>query len=408
MLRVLHVMNDFPFPPNHGGRLDVWGRLRALEELGCRVDALVTVKTLPDAAALREVSRRVRKLQLVRRAPNVTGILSRRPLQIETRRALSQLRFSDSYDVVLLEQEYTIPVLEAPSLEYGKACLRVHNCESAYYAELARTERNWWKKAYYRVESERFREASKAAFRKVDELWFISWNDYLHWVANHRGETRRAEWLPAAVAGPWRPWSPAERRVLIAGNLFQPTNLEGVEWYLNDVHPRLSARGGYELWIAGSTRGSTSRTLLARLYRAPRVRLFLNPPRLASIYEQCAVFVNPMQHGVSVKLKTLDAIAHGLPVVSTPAGIEGTGLQPGEHVLLVRDGAEMASVLQSLLESPARRQALAVAAQGFLKDRYDHTRNLSRLMGLQCKTACSAHGAVFETSERRCECKEIS
>jgi len=401
MLRVLHVMNDFPFPPNHGGRLDVWGRLQALGELGCEVDALVTVKALPDAAAVGEVSRRVRSLQIIRRAPNVTGVFSRRPIQIETRRALSQLRFSESYDVVLLEQEYTAPVLEAPSLKYGKACLRVHNGESAYYAELARTERNWWKKAYYYIESSRFREASEQVFRQVDELWFISWDDYNRWVQNWPGEMSRAEWLPAAIPGPWRPWSPAEKRVLIAGNLFQPTNLEGLEWYLNDVHPRLSIRGGYELWVAGSTRGKTARTLLARLSRTPRVRTFLNPPCLASIYEQCGVFVNPMQRGVSVKLKTLDAIAHGLPVVSTPAGTEGTGLQPGEHVLWARDGAEMADLLRSLLESPARRQALAVAAQAFLRDRYDQKRNLSRLMGLARHTASAAPDADYSAPATR-------
>lgn len=400
-LRILHVWNDFPVPPHHGGRIDLWGRVRALHELGHEVDAVATVKTLPEPCHYLAAAKEVRSITLVRRYPNPVGILSREPLQLRTRRKLAGLKLTRSYDVVLLEQEYVAPALDAPCLDCGRVILRVHNDEPAYYLDLAESEECWWRRLYYLEEARRFRRTSPAVFDKAHELWFISYDHWQRWRASHPHANQRTAWLPAALPGPFRPaHSGAGERVLITGNLFQPTNLEGLEWFLNEVHPWLTRRPHYELCVAGSTRCARAQAVIRRLQTAPRVELHLNEPDLEPLYRSAAVFVNPMQRGVSVKLKTLDAICHGLPVVSTPAGLDGAGLQSGEHVLLATSGVAMAEAIARLLEGPDERRALVESAQEFLAKRYNQRANLERLLDAP-EAPHECEPAILHPNERR-------
>ena len=374
-LRILHVLNDFPWPPTHGGRLDVWSRTVALGELGHDVDALVAVRRQPSPDEINTLRRHVRSVMVVERTSNLFGVLASEPVQVRTRKRLSGVRFSRPYDLVLLEQEYVAPVLDSPSLERGRTCLRVHNDESAYYSELARTEPSMWKRAYYRAESARFATYSKQLFDRVDDLWFISSD---HCRAQRR--YARAAWLPAALPEVRQRSAGAAPTVLIAGNLFQPTNLEAIEWYLDHVHPALLQQSKYELLVAGSTRGNDARRILRRLSSEPRVRVLTNVPDMASVYRDCSVFVNPMQHGVSVKMKTLDAICNGVPVVTTKVGAEGTGLRAGTDVVICSTAAEMSEAIAALLDSPCRRGDLVRSAQQFLADHYDNRARLQRLL----------------------------
>ena len=373
--RILHVLNDFPWPPTHGGRLDVWSRTVALAELGHDVDAVVAVRKQPSPDQMATLRQHVRSVTVVERSSNLFGVFASEPVQVRTRKRLSGVRFQRSYDMVLLEQEYVCPVLDSPSLDCGRVCLRVHNDESAYYTELARTERSPWKRAYYKAESARFASYSKHLFDRVDDLWFISSD---HYDVNRK--YARAAWLPAALPKSRSRSAATAPRVLIAGNLFQPTNLEAVEWYLDNVHPALLQQSTYELWVAGSTRGNDARRILRRLASEPRVRVLTNVPDMASVYRECSVFVNPMQHGVSVKMKTLDAICNGLPVITTKVGAEGTGLRAGIDVIVCSTALEMSAAIAALLGSARMRGALAQSASQFLAEHYDSKAQLQRLL----------------------------
>ena len=77
-LRILHVLNDFPWPPTHGGRLDVWSRAVALGELGHDVDAVVAVRQLPSPDQMNKLRQHVRSVTVVERTSNLFGVLCSR------------------------------------------------------------------------------------------------------------------------------------------------------------------------------------------------------------------------------------------------------------------------------------------------------------------------------------------
>ncbi len=69
-MNVLHVMSEFPCPPDNGVRADIWVRLRAMARLGYSIDTVVMrQKLLPDAHHVAELRSLVRELRFVERQP---------------------------------------------------------------------------------------------------------------------------------------------------------------------------------------------------------------------------------------------------------------------------------------------------------------------------------------------------
>ena len=114
-LKILQVCPDCPYPPDNGGRLDIWKRTLSLRNLGYAVDLLATVRGAPapnDAAAMRN---HINQMWFVDRLANWRGILSPEPIQIATRSQLASVRLESDYDVVLLEGEACNSILSNPS-----------------------------------------------------------------------------------------------------------------------------------------------------------------------------------------------------------------------------------------------------------------------------------------------------
>lgn len=379
-MKILHVLPEWPYPPHHGGRIDVYGRLTALSKLGHVIDLVVTARSEPRQADLGPIPRLARSVTIVPRLPNWRSLHILSPLQMSSRRLLREFKPAEQYDLALLEQEYVCEVLPSVKPHAKRVAIRIHNDEPAYYAGLAAAERSPVNKLYYLAESRLFRWTCPKLFSQADELWFISQDECREYEASRPASGARGHWLPAALNPECKPLTASSARVLFAGNLFQPSNLEALRWYLDEVHPRLAGEPGYEFWVAGAKRPDAGDAVITQLRRTVATRLHLNPPVLDDIYSDCAVFVNPMRQGGGVKIKTLDAIRHGLPVVSTQAGIAGSGLVPGRDVLVADDGETMAEEIRALLHSEARREGLHRSAAKFVRARYDHAPNLERLL----------------------------
>lgn len=90
--------------------------------------------------------------------------------------------------------------------------------------------------------------------------------------------------------------------------------------------------------------------------------------RIADFYESTRIVVNPVRTGTGLKIKTVEALAHGRPVVAHPIGLEGVQW-PGEQAWWsVADGQAMAEACITLLTNPERCDAMARAAKIFASE----------------------------------------
>jgi len=390
--RVLVVAFDFPYPPHHGAAVDMWNRIVSLKRLGFSLDLVATVRREPKQEHIDAVQAVVERVWIVRRNRRVSSVLSLVPFQVRSRMALQTVPLSGAYEAVVLESEYVSPILENERLAAKLRILRLATDEPRYYRELRGSARRWMERCFYLVEALKFDRFSPRMKSQCDLLWFISDLERTHHLEACPGDSLKAVFLPPDPGvRSMRAYSGGGNHVLFVGSLTIPLNLEGLEWYVRHVHPSLSGVRGYSLTVAGRTDRATLPRLHAAMGGYSNIRLCPDPEELNDLYSGSAVFVNPVLRGAGVKLKTVDALRAGVPVVSTSIGMEGTGLVNGEHLLVADSAEEFVRRVEELLRDRMLAGRLVRSAQTFLAETYDNERNMrNSLSSLLTVPACAA------------------
>jgi polysaccharide biosynthesis protein PslH len=379
MGRILIVANDFPYPPHHGAAVDIWGRILSIKRLGFTLDLIATVKSRPIQADIDAVQAVVSHLWILDRDVRLSASLFLTPFQVRSRRALKEVALTEKYDAVLLESEHVGPILENVSLQAKARILRSQNDEARYFRELSKSSRNWKERLFYKLEAVRFDKYSPALRAKCDLLWFISdWERTLHLQTRPR-DVSKAVFLPPDPGTSKIGFYPAlGKEVLFVGTLSVSLNVNALQWYVDQVHPRLSKLEGYSLTIAGRTGGAPIPALIKMVERYPNISFCPDPQDLSDLYRRAAVFVNPVLRGAGLKVKTINALQAGVAVVTTSIGMEGTGLVDGTHLLVADSADEFAGRVEKLLSDRSLAARLVRSAQSFLAEKYNQERNIEQ------------------------------
>jgi glycosyltransferase involved in cell wall biosynthesis len=381
-LKLLYVCTDFPYPPISGGRVDMWNRIQALHSLGITFDVIATVREEPLAADRSKVETLVRRLIFSKRKRTLYGFLSFQPGQTAIRSGLRHIPLSEEYDVVLMQTEFASEILFNKILRYRTSIIRVDNDECAFYKQMAKAERSPLLKLYFYQEALRIKLSSSRILRSVSALWFISFDELSRYCQQQPTNTRQLKsFVPSALDFTLLHQPPLTgNSVLFVGNLWAPLNREALEWYIAYVHPRLSHVSGYEFVIIGSTRGLGCDWIVTLTTPHSNIKLHFDAEDLSPFFQSSAVFVNPMQQGSGVKLKTIEALLRGLPVVSTTSGAEGSGLILDVHYKHADDPKAFAQSVQQLLSDKQMAHALVQRAQAFVAEHYNQAAVLEKLL----------------------------
>ena len=160
--------------------------------------------------------------------------------------------------------------------------------------------------------------------------------------------------VPMPAAPQPQPWSAAlPGRCLFVGG-YSGHNIEAVKWLVSEIWPRvLAAHPAAELAIAG-----TVGKCLAQIPAGVRV---LGPvDELKTEYAKAAICLVPLPLGTGLKIKLVEAMSYGRPVVTTPAGAEGfPDLESGRIAEVADTATHFADALVRLLASPGEQAAIA-------------------------------------------------
>jgi GT2 family glycosyltransferase len=165
--------------------------------------------------------------------------------------------------------------------------------------------------------------------------------------------------------------SRSEADLLFVGGFRHPPNEAAVLWFAREVLPLVRARvPAARLLLAG---GHPTAGVKALPKDSVRILGRLSDEELAAAYRSARIALVPMVWGAGVKGKLIEALAWGLPVVSTPVGAEGVG-GIEEAVAIGASPAEFAAEVVELLQDEAlwrRRRAagLKLVAQSFSAQR---------------------------------------
>jgi glycosyltransferase involved in cell wall biosynthesis len=270
---------------------------------------------------------------------------------MKSRDALRKINLSTKqFDVLWLESEYVLPIVNHPDIRFNKSFLRIHNLESKYFVSLATSSIPHPSSLFYFLEAVKFRRFDNRFPVSIDKRLFISSSE----MKAAAGMDNKF-YLPP-VYPDFNVHTDLQKRdgkrVLFVGSLFMPNNRKSIDFYIQQVHPLLLTQPDYEFVVIGSTRmdAALQQKLKTTYAGAANVRFLFDASEetILKYYSSSRVFVNPVFETAGIKMKVLDAIRHGIPVVSTKAGIEGTGLDAGQDVLVADSAKEMANQLKAI------------------------------------------------------------
>lgn len=147
--------------------------------------------------------------------------------------------------------------------------------------------------------------------------------------------------------------------LIMVGLMGWPPNAHGAQFLVRRVMPRIWAeRPSARLWLVGRDPGPEVSALASE-----RVVVTGTVPDVRPYRQRAAVELVPLFAGGGTRLKILQAMASGAPVVSTTVGAAGLALVAGKEVLIANEPDDFAKAALGLISNPQRSAALALAAR---------------------------------------------
>lgn len=177
----------------------------------------------------------------------------------------------------------------------------------------------------------------------------------------------------AVRPGPFRDGEPPS--VLFTGDMSFAPNVDAALLLASRIFPEVQrVDPDAALHIVGR---NPDRRLLA--LRGPGITVTGEVADMTPYLHAATVYVAPQFTGAGTRTKVLEAMAAGLPIVTTSVGIEGIAAGHDREVLIVDDPAATVAGILRLLADPTERRRLGAAARRLAEDRYDWSRCLAPL-----------------------------
>lgn len=381
-MKILLLTQVLPYPPDSGPKVKTWHVLRYLAERhAVTVASFVRGDQSADARALGRHCREVHTVELRRGWANEAAALARsvrtglpwlmlRDAQAPMRELVERLAIDTQFDVVHADQlnmcQYALGVAGTRRL------FDAHNALWLLHARLAPLLPHGPLRWLLARESRLLRDYEGRMCARFDAVTAVTAEDRraLEEVSDGRADVRV---VPIAVdtrALAVLPRGVPNGRVTFVGTMDWPPNADGVAWFARRAWPQVRARRPDATFEVLGARPPHGVRALDRAGSGIHVAGYVDD--LGARLAGTGVFVAPLRAGGGMRVKILDALARGLPVVSTRVGCEGLAVTHERDILVADTAAELAAAVLRVLDDPALAERLAVNGRALAERVYDY------------------------------------
>ncbi len=270
------------------------------------------------------------------------------------------------------------PVISAKYLEWVKEFTRgkiIYYGHDLHYLRAYRRYQVEHKKGLLK-EADRFRALEKKLFESCDVIYYPSQSE-IEIIQSEFNMTRPARAIVPYIYDefPQRQADWGQKKgIMFLGGFHHPPNVDAVSWFLDDIWPVVKAQlTGIEFTVVGSDPPDTIR---ARHSDQVRIKGLVSDEELEALYEESRIVVAPLRYGAGLKGKIVEAMYHGLPVVTTSIGAEG--LEGAGHILQIADDpAAFAQKIIDLYTDESKLKRIAEASLAYVKDNFSKEKAFS-------------------------------
>lgn len=374
-MKILFLSRWFPYPMNNGSKIRIYNLLRGLSQ-----HHEVTLLSFadqpgvsPEAPEVRAVCSRVDVVPWREFDPTTArarlGFLSLKPRSVvdtfspEMAGAITQALTEEKFDLIIASQlqmaAYYPYFQDVPAvfeeLEIGLFHDQAFSADGRIRLRQALT---WFKlRTYLSRLLDSFQAVTVVSAQERDLL-----------ARNFPRYRRPVQVIPNCLNMDEYKNVTAEKKaniLIFAGPFKYRANYEAMKWFVGEVFPLILEQvPDAHLIITGDHADLP-------LPSMRNVTLVGYVDDIKSLTASCTVSIAPLLSGGGTRLKILEAMALGTPVVATSKGAEGLDARVGEHLFVADEAGDFAESTVRLLKEAGLRQKLAENAQTLVRNRYD-------------------------------------
>lgn len=391
-MRILQICNKAPYPANDGSSIAICSLAEGLADSGAELH-LLAINTKkhykPDDKADLSFRQKTHYRSVFRNtdtgaAGALSNLFSSQSYFVsrfyfkEFEQALTEVLTAQHFDIVQIEGVFMasyIPLIRR--LSKARIALRSHNIEHQIWERHIPHEKSGLKKWYLRLQNRRLKRFELEAFKAVDAIVTITDID--------RQNTEKLvprKPLFTCLTGVDMSRYPASGAATCPGTAFHFAsmdwlpNIEAVDWLMSEVWPLVQKKDhGVKLVLAG--RGMPGR--FSKL-RSAQVEVQEHVADSKQFYKDHDIMLVPLWSGSGLRIKLVEGLAYGKPIITTSIGAEGIPYEHGKHLLIADTPQEFTDAMVSLSLDPARKQALQKEARLLAEAVFDYKVQAGRLM----------------------------
>lgn len=396
-MKILMFTPYVPYPPNSGGQTRTFNLIKKLS-LKHEITSFCFLRSDQKPPDLTELKKYCKKIQIVYRNKAwkslnkifLTGIspypyLANMYNYLFVKNEIKKELASQPYDLIHVETYYIMPNIPETTVP---VLLAEQTIEYLVYQHFMETTKLWPIKPLLKIDVMKHKYWEKYYWKKAKKVVAMSDADkkvMLDLVPSLDVDTVAngidKEWFSQKIAAPAK----NETTFLFVGQFNWLQNLEAADILAKKIWPLINAKlPKAKLWIVG--RNPTKKILDLQTIN---IKVSGDVEDIRVAYQKSNVLIAPLYGGGGTRYKTLEAMASGLPVVSTEIGVEGLGVKNAVHALVSNEQSELASLAVKLATHTEMAKTIADNAKKLVSENFDWSKISAKLDKIYEETAKS-------------------
>lgn len=287
--------------------------------------------------------------------PVTTGYFHTDKLKKEVNQVLTHRK----YDLVVFDGLHPFTAFkDIPAFKNTQVVYRAHNVEGDLWSTAASKTKNTIIQKLLLWQGSKMSALESALIKRAKKVWCIAPEDLSRFKELNPKEEQKLSLIPVGlefkkVEEKKNIDEASPLKLLFLGKMDWAPNKDGLKWFLEEIWPKIDHKR-LELHIVGS--GDS--TWGTELFKQPGIKFFGFVKDLNAVYNDCDYSIIPIRYGSGTRIKVIESISKGVPIVSTDMGVQGSGLT---DYLKAESSDEWIKTLNSL----NRQMGRTIAASAF-------------------------------------------